>query len=87
MYPDVDKSPVSEDVIKRCGAVFDVIYNPNVTKLMETARRHSIKTVGGLAMLVWQAAAAHEIWEGSVFSGSDILEIIKDMEKLISGLN
>jgi len=34
-------------------------------------------------MLVWQAVAAHEIWEGSHFEKNDIEHICDEMRKLI----
>ncbi len=81
MYPKVDNCPVTEDVIKSCKCVFDVIYNPNTTKLMELARKNGIKAIGGMAMLVWQAAVAHEIWSGARYRDEDIEVIIEDMKK------
>ena len=34
MYPHVDACPVSADVIARCVAVFDAVYNPRETRLL-----------------------------------------------------
>ncbi len=65
MFPKVENCPVSEDTVKRCGFVFDVIYNPGVTKLLSYAQKHGIPCTGGMSMLVWQAAAAHEYWNGT----------------------
>lgn len=81
MYPKVDDCPVTEDVIKSCKCVFDVIYNPNTTKLMELAQKNGIKAIGGMAMLVWQAVVAHEIWSGARYRDEDIEVIIEDMKK------
>lgn len=79
MFPKVDECPVTEQVIKSCKSVFEVIYNPNVTKLMKTAEDNGIKTIGGMAMLVWQAVVAHEIWSGAKYSDADIEKLIEDM--------
>lgn len=84
MFPKVENCPVSEDVIKNCGFVFDVIYNPERTKLMQTAESFGIKTCGGMAMLVWQAVVAHEIWSGAKYNDSDIAKLISDMHKLMA---
>ncbi len=83
MFPKTDACPVSEEIIARCGFVFDVIYNPEKTRLMQTAEAHGIKTCGGMAMLVWQAAVAHEIWSGAQYRDEDIAEIISDMHRLM----
>lgn len=84
MFPKVENCPVTEDTIANCGFVFDVIYNPERTKLMQTAEKHGIKTCGGMAMLVWQAVVAHEIWSGANYSDSDIAKLISDMHKLMA---
>ncbi|MDE5859004.1 MAG: shikimate dehydrogenase [Oscillospiraceae bacterium] len=79
MFPKVDECPGTEQVIKSCKSVFEVIYNPNVTKLMKIAEDNGIKTIGGMAMLVWQAVVAHEIWSGAKYSDADIEKLIEDM--------
>lgn len=79
MFPKVDDCPVSEEVIKNCKCVFDVIYNPNVTKLMQIAQDNGIKAIGGMAMLVWQAVVAHEIWDGAKYRDEDINALIEEM--------
>ena len=84
MFPKVDECPVTEQVIKSCKCVFDAIYNPDVTKLMAIAEQNGIKAIGGMAMLVWQAAVAHEIWNGASYRDEDIEKIISDMRKELS---
>jgi shikimate dehydrogenase len=44
--------------------VSDLVYHPMVTPLMEAARAHGARAVGGLGMLVHQAALAVERWTG-----------------------
>ena len=56
------RQPVEEEVVKRCGAVFDAVYNPPQTKLLEYAQRNGIKAVGGFGMLFYQAVEAQKIW-------------------------
>ena len=80
MFQKVDECPVTEQLIKSCKSVFEVIYNPNVTKLMAIAEKNGIKAIGGMAMLVWQAVVAHEIWSGAKYKDEDINQLIKDME-------
>lgn len=81
MYPDVDKSPVEEEVLRRCSVVFDAVYNPIETKLLRTAKALGIQTVNGMGMLVYQAAAAHEIWYGASFRADDLAELCKAAER------
>lgn len=84
MFPKTDDCPVSEDVIKNCKYVFEVIYNPNVTKLMSIAEKNGIPAIGGMAMLVWQAAVAHEIWNGASYRDGDVEKIIAEMKAELS---
>lgn len=85
MYPDIDACPINKEVIQSAGAVFDVIYNPIDTKFLQYAKQAGIKYSGGLAMLVWQAAVAEEIWNGVKFSNDDIAKVLeitkKELEK------
>lgn len=83
MFPKVDNMPCTEEVVKKFKNVFDVIYNPKETKLLKTARTHGINAMGGMAMLVLQAVAAHEIWYGAKFEKSDIDKLVSDMENTV----
>lgn len=80
MYPNIDATPVSDEVINGSRAVFDLVYNPSETKLLKTARDMGKAAMGGMPMLVWQAAAAHSIWYGAHFSKSDIDKLINDSQ-------
>jgi 3-dehydroquinate dehydratase/shikimate dehydrogenase len=46
------------------GLVYDLVYDPDPTELMERASRAGVDTIGGLAMLVAQAERQFEIWTG-----------------------
>lgn len=65
MAPDVDAC-VIEDVscFHKDLMVYDVIYNPEETKLLRLARKAGCATANGLYMLLYQGAAAFEIWTG-----------------------
>lgn len=76
MFPDVESCPVAESVIKKCRYVFDLIYNPEKTRLIQYAEREGIPSINGMYMLVCQAAKAQEIWNGWSFSEEEILQIV-----------
>ncbi len=44
--------------------VYDIVYKPLETKLLSDAKAQGLRTVDGLGMLVYQAAAAFKIWFG-----------------------
>ncbi len=76
MYPDVESCPVTESVIKRCKCIFDLIYNPEKTRLLQYAEQEGIPFINGMYMLVCQAAKAQEIWNGWTFSEEEIVQIV-----------
>ena len=80
MFPHTAGCPVPDAVIRRCGAVFDAIYNPEQTRLMELARQAGIPTAGGMDMLVQQAACAQEIWYGAQFSEADLAALTRQAQ-------
>lgn len=65
MHPHVDACPLDEQQVAslaRCQLVFDTIYNPPRTRLVERATRAGIRAVGGIEMFVRQAAAQFSAW-------------------------
>ena len=54
---DLDK--LNSDVV-----VYDIVYNPVKTVLIQEAQKRGFKTIGGLDMLIYQAERAIEIWTG-----------------------
>ena len=76
MYPHADASPVSDDVVARCGAVFDAVYNPRETRLIAAAKRLGVPAVEGLGMLYYQAVEAEKIWLGGEPAAKDVLDSV-----------
>lgn len=83
MFPKIENMPCTEDVLDNVNFVFDVIYNPCDTLLTKTAREKGKRAMSGMAMLVLQAVAAHEIWDGASYNNEDIDRLISDMEALV----
>ncbi len=64
MYPDIEASPISEEILHKNLFVLDIVYNPLETRLLKEARKIGCKTLGGLDMFVNQGALAFEWWTG-----------------------
>lgn len=61
--PDIEKHPpIPFEFINSSHLVYDLIYNPPVTTLMEKARQKGATVTNGLNMLKLQAEAAWKIW-------------------------
>ncbi|OGH94047.1 MAG: shikimate dehydrogenase [Candidatus Magasanikbacteria bacterium RIFOXYD2_FULL_41_14] len=58
----VDLLPVPEKLISSNQVVFDCVYNPLQTKLLQLARLRGAKTISGLEMFVAQGLAQEELW-------------------------
>lgn len=78
MYPDVAACPVGPGIIRLAACVFDAVYNPGETELLRQARASGIPAVGGMGMLVRQAAAAEKIWLGSDFAEQGLQVLCRD---------
>jgi 3-dehydroquinate dehydratase/shikimate dehydrogenase len=63
MHPRAEGSPLEARELN-CRLVFDTIYRPRVTKLLQLAARRKIEIVSGLEMFVAQGTAQWEIWTG-----------------------
>ena len=83
MFPKTDACPVSDELIERSDAVFDVIYNPLETQLIKKARTMGKPAENGMAMLVWQAVSAHRIWDGDEYTKDEVRGIIDEVSALI----
>jgi len=55
MFPDSDKSPVRNSLIKKGMLVFDVIYNPIKTKLLKLAKQKGCLVINGGQLFISQA--------------------------------
>ncbi|MHC4125888.1 MAG: shikimate dehydrogenase, partial [Planctomycetota bacterium] len=64
MHPNIDKSPVPKECLKKDMAVFDTVYNPTETLLLKNAKDIGAKTITGLDMFVSQAKQQFKLFTG-----------------------
>lgn len=62
MYPNVSNLPINENCITKFSVAVDLIYNPCETLFLKIAKKHELKAVNGLYMLVSQAIYSEELW-------------------------
>ena len=70
----IGKSPLNRNIIKLAdGAkgVIDIVYNPEMTSLLNRAKEKNIPSVGGLTMLIEQAKPSFEKWSKSKIKVDD----------------
>lgn len=56
--------PIPPDALHPGLLVYELIYNPVETRLLAAARAAGAQTLNGVQMLVYQGAAAFQIWTG-----------------------
>lgn len=69
MTPNVEASPVADDQIEILSGkiCYDVVYNPQETRFLKQAKSAGGVPVGGLDMLIHQAAKSFRLWTGQEF--------------------
>jgi shikimate dehydrogenase len=67
MVPEVEKCPLASlKTLPESAVVYDLIYRPRPTRLLQIAQSKNLLGIDGLAMLVAQGAAALQLWTGQV---------------------
>ena len=77
MYPNIYASAVEVEKFRNLLGVVDAVYNPLRSKLVYDALKNGIKAVGGLYMLVAQAAGAVEKFIDTVVTTDDIEKVFQ----------
>jgi shikimate dehydrogenase len=82
MYPDVEDTITDiEDSFNDEQIAFDLIYNPTKTKFLKTAEMQGSEVVGGLKMLISQAAKSFELWTGAEMPVEIIFDSLQEYIK------
>ena len=87
MFPHADASPVDLTVFPRLRGVFDAVFNPLRTRLIEQAESLGVPVASGLLMLTAQAKAAGILFRGGDYSepspasevGAEILKVWREV--------
>jgi 3-dehydroquinate dehydratase / shikimate dehydrogenase len=69
-------SPLNEDEIS-ARFVFDMVYDPSETKLIQLAKARGAEVIPGIEMFVHQAARQFEIWTGKPAPWDEMLRVVQ----------
>ena len=58
------QTPLSGGIMPHEAVVLDMVYNPQNTPFLSSARSAGATALGGMPMLIYQGAAAFEMWTG-----------------------
>lgn len=64
MYPRVDETPVPLSGLGNKKAVYDLVYNPLATRLLQEAASAGCAVIHGLEMFLAQAVRQFQLWTG-----------------------
>lgn len=81
MSPEIDKSPVPSQCLGEGMAVFDTVYNPAETLLLEQAKQAGAKTINGVSMFINQAAEQFRLFTGQEPDRELMRKIVADTLK------
>ncbi|MDJ0844827.1 MAG: shikimate dehydrogenase, partial [Crocosphaera sp.] len=80
MFPHTENSPVDRNIWKKFpknAIAYDLIYNPSPTQFLKDAQQQGLTIIDGLDMLVYQGAAALEIWVQKPAPGEVMSQALK----------
>ncbi|HZW39704.1 MAG TPA: shikimate dehydrogenase [Ignavibacteriaceae bacterium] len=81
MFPDIDDAvTLLDSSFHKDQIVFDLVYNPPKTKLLQMAEAKGVVCLDGLKMLVYQAAKSFKLWTGE---DMPIEEVHKSLQLMI----
>lgn len=81
MVKGLPSCAVSEEIIENFQLILEVIYHPWETELVKIARKLGKPAENGFSLLLGQAIAAEEIWQGKKLSASIFEEIYRELSQ------
>lgn len=82
LFPDINDTPINlKESFHKDQLLFDMIYNPVETKLLSIAKQQGAEILGGLKMLVHQAAKSFELWTGEEMPVEKLMRSLELMIK------
>jgi shikimate dehydrogenase len=78
MHPEPEATPWPDTGDLSAGQVaYDLIYNPEKTRFLRDVERRGGIVIGGMQMLLAQAAASYTQWTGHPFPGEAVMNRLK----------
>jgi len=85
MYPLMGSSPLPPlSGLDKRQVVYDIIYRPFKSALLEQAEEKGCKTANGLSMLLYQAIGSFEIWTGAHIEELLTEQVRSALERLLT---
>lgn len=82
MFPNMDDMPpVDLKLLPKGALVYDIVYNPEETKFLKTARELGMPTLNGMSMLLLQGKESYRLFTGEL---PDMEVMEQTIRKLLS---
>lgn len=81
MFPNIDKTPIDLEMINEDAILCDIVYKPHLTKFLKLGLERGHRVIFGIEMLIAQALASQEIWQGAKI---DKVEIKRELQERFS---
>ncbi|MFO8033047.1 MAG: shikimate dehydrogenase [Desulfohalobiaceae bacterium] len=76
--PNQEGTPFPGHILQAFTWVYDLVYNPLETRLLQEAREAGCKTISGLEMFLHQAQAQFRLWSGSEFDVQQARQLLNN---------
>lgn len=85
MFPNMNNSPLPNYQFKQNQTIFDMVYNPLDTMLIQQAKSHGAFCISGLDMFIAQGIKQIELWLNEKIDRDEIIKLVKaDLEQTIN---
>lgn len=87
MYPSIHASPLPQSILAtlpKTTLIYDLVYNPQQTQLLQSAAALGLRTQDGLSMLAYQGARSFELWTGCSLSDRLVEQAITHLASVLS---
>jgi shikimate dehydrogenase len=81
MSPNTGRTCVPAHLLQRGLTIMDIVYNPRETQLLADAKAAGCRTISGLEMFLYQAAAQFERWTGKPAPVQVMREVLESRQK------
>jgi shikimate dehydrogenase len=76
MEPQTNATPIGAEFLRKGQYVFDIVYKPDMTRLLTEAEKKGCIPVKGVEMLIHQGARQFEIWTGKAAPVDEMRRIV-----------
>lgn len=77
LYPNQQETPLPKYRFNENQVVFDMVYNPHITKLLHDAQKHQAIFISGIEMFIGQAIKQVELWQDKSFDANQVCHLLR----------